>query len=122
NGNIIRKVLQTIKEKHKSQDEYAIFVLGRKGRDFFRKRNYPVIDEVVGLPGNPTFADIKKIASAAVQMFADEKIDELYLCYNEFQSAISQVPTVTRLLPLNAVESGEQRKVNYEYEPSAEEV
>ncbi|WP_035296093.1 ATP synthase F1 subunit gamma [Brevibacillus thermoruber] len=122
NGNIIRKVLQTIKDKHKSQDEYAIFVLGRKGRDFFRKRNYPVIDEVVGLPGNPTFADIKKIASAAVQMFADEKIDELYLCYNEFQSAISQVPTVTRLLPLNAVESGEQRKVNYEYEPSAEEV
>jgi F-type H+-transporting ATPase subunit gamma len=122
NGNIIRKVLQTIKEKHKSQDEYGIFVLGRKGRDFFRKRNYPVIDEVVGLPGNPTFADIKKIASAAVQMFADEKIDELYLCYNEFQSAISQVPTVTRLLPLNDVESGEQRKVNYEYEPSAEEV
>jgi F-type H+-transporting ATPase subunit gamma len=122
NGNIIRKVLQTIKEKHKSQDEYGIFVLGRKGRDFFRKRNYPVIDEIVGLPGNPTFADIKKIASAAVQMFADEKIDELYLCYNEFQSAISQVPTVTRLLPLNDVESGEQRKVNYEYEPSAEEV
>lgn len=123
NGNIIRRVLQSINENHKSKDEYAIFVLGRKGRDFFRKREYPVVDEIVNLPANPTFADIKKIASAAVQLFADEKIDELYLCYNEFRSAISQVPTVTRLLPLNAVEeSKEQRKANYEYEPSAEEV
>jgi F-type H+-transporting ATPase subunit gamma len=122
NSNMIRKVLQTINEKHKSQDEYAIFVMGRKGRDFFRKRNYPVIDEIVGLPENPTFADIKKIASAAVQLFADEKIDELYLCYNEFRSAISQVPTVKRLLPLEAIESNAERKINYEYEPSAEEV
>ncbi len=125
NGNMIRKVIQTIAEKHKSQDEYTIFVVGRKGRDYFRKRNYPVIDEVVGLPESPTFADIKKIASAAVQLFADEKIDELYLCYNVFQSAISQIPTVSRLLPLDAVaaDAGDAgRKVNYEYEPNAEEV
>jgi F-type H+-transporting ATPase subunit gamma len=122
NSNMIRKVLQTIGEKHNSQDEYSIFVIGRKGRDFFRKRNYPVIDEVVGLPENPTFADIKKIASAAVQLFADEKIDELYLCYNEFRSAISQIPTVKRLLPLDVIESNADRKMNYEYEPSTEEV
>jgi F-type H+-transporting ATPase subunit gamma len=122
NSNMIRKVIQTINEKHKSQDEYAIFVIGRKGRDFFRKRNYPVLEEVVGLPENPTFSDIKRIASAAVQLFADEKIDELYLCYNEFRSAISQVPTVKRLLPLDAMKDNAERKVNYEYEPSAEEV
>lgn len=122
NGNMIRKVIQTVAEKHNSKDEYTIFVIGRKGRDYFRKRNYPVIDEVVGLPESPSFADIKKIASAAVQLFADEKIDELYLCYNEFQSAISQVPTVSRLLPLDAVAGDAARKVNYEYEPSAEEV
>lgn len=121
NGNMIRKVVQTINEKHKSKDEYAIFVIGRKGRDFFKKRNYPVIDEVTGLPENPSFADIKKVSSAAVQLFAEEKIDELYLCYNLFQSAISQIPTVTRLLPLQAVEQTE-RKTNYEYEPSADEV
>ncbi len=121
NGNMIRKVVQTIRENHKSQDEYALFVIGRKGRDFFKKRNFPVMEEVVGLPESPSFSDIKKIASAAVNLFADEKIDELYLCYNEFQSAISQIPQVTRLLPLQAVESAE-RKINYEYEPSAEEV
>ena len=122
NGNMIRTVIQTINEKHKSKDEYGIFVLGRKGRDFFTKRNYPVIDEVTGLPENPAFSDIKKIASAAVQLFADEQIDELYLCYNKFQSAISQVPTIRRLLPLEAPENKGGNGANYEYEPSAEEV
>lgn len=121
NGNMIRTVVQTIKEKHKSQDEYVIFVIGRKGRDFFRKRNYPIIDEVTGLPEAPSFADIKKVASAAVGLFSEEKIDELYLCFNEFHNAISQTPQVQRLLPLEAVESTGP-SVNYEYEPSSEEV
>jgi len=123
NGNIIRKVLQAANEKHKSKDEYAIFVIGRKGRDFFVKRNYPVIEEVVGMPENPSFSDIKQIAYTAVKLYAEEQIDELYLCYNEFESAISQVPQVKRLLPLQSIESDSQAStVNYDYEPSAEEV
>ncbi|BAH46426.1 MULTISPECIES: ATP synthase F1 subunit gamma [Bacillales] len=122
NANILRKVVNTINEKHKSKDEYGIFVIGRKGRDFFSKRNYPLLDEVTGLPTSPAFADIKKIAGAAVQMFENEQIDELYLCYNKFQSAISQIPTVKQLLPLEAPESNNARAINYEYEPSSEEV
>ncbi|AYB40742.1 ATP synthase F1 subunit gamma [Brevibacillus laterosporus] len=123
NGNIIRKVLQAANEKHKSKDEYAIFAIGRKGRDFFVKRDYPVIEEVVGMPENPSFSDIKQIAYTAVKLYADEKIDELYLCYNEFESAISQIPQVKRLLPLQSIESDSQSStVNYDYEPSAEEV
>ncbi|CAI9001036.1 ATP synthase F1 subunit gamma [Brevibacillus sp. BC25] len=122
NANILRKVVTTINEKHKSKDEYGIFVIGRKGRDFFSKRNYPLLEEVTGLPASPAFADIKKIAGAAVQMFENEQIDELYLCYNKFQSAISQIPTVKQLLPLEAPESNNARELNYEYEPSSEEV
>lgn len=122
NSNIIRKVIQTLNERHKSPDEYAIFVIGRKGRDFFKKRNYPLLDEIVGLREGATFADIKPIAAAAVQMYADERIDELYICYNEFHSAISQTPVLNRLLPLQQVDGANERKINYEYEPSAEEV
>jgi len=122
NANMIRAVVNTIAEKHKSKDEYGIFVIGRKGRDFFSKRGYPLIEEITGLKENPSFADIKKIAGTAVQFFADEKIDELYLCYNKFNSAISQVPTVKRLLPLDAPKGSKERKIDYEYEPSSEEV
>ncbi|WP_126428847.1 ATP synthase F1 subunit gamma [Brevibacillus marinus] len=122
NANIIRKVTQTLKEKHQSPDEYAIFVIGRKGRDFFKKRNYPLLGEIVGMRENATFADVKPIAAAAVKMYADEQIDELYICYNEFHSAISQTPVLKRLLPLQQLESAPERNLNYEYEPSAEEV
>ncbi|MCF6093225.1 F0F1 ATP synthase subunit gamma [Microaerobacter geothermalis] len=121
NGNILRKVVSTIRERHKSQDEYAIFVVGRKGRDFFKRRNYPLIGEVIGLSDYPTYADISQLASKAVGMYADGTFDELYLVYNKFVSAIQQVPTEQKLLPLEQV-SVEEKTLSYEYEPSSEEV
>ena len=121
NSNLMRAVVSTIQERHKSQDEYVIFAVGRKGRDYFVKREYPVAEEVVGIPDSPNFSDIRDIASKAVGLFAEEKIDELNLFYSKFQSALTQIPTEVRLLPLGQVEStGTQ--TDYEYEPSAEEV
>ncbi|GAB7387898.1 F0F1 ATP synthase subunit gamma [Bacillaceae bacterium] len=121
NANILRTVVRTIAERHKSKDEYAIIVLGRKGRDFLKKRGYPVVDEITGLSDYPTFADIKAIASRAVGMFADGTFDELYLYYNEFINSITQRPKEVKLLPLADV-AANGKKMNYEYEPSAEEV
>ncbi|GLX70125.1 ATP synthase F1 subunit gamma [Paenibacillus glycanilyticus] len=121
NANVLRKVTQTIREKHKSNDEYVLFVIGRKGRDYFRRRNMPIIDEVIGLSDAPTFADIKSIAYNAVKMFSEGKYDELYICYNQFVNAITQIPTETRLLPLQEV-SGNGPVTSYEYEPSPEGV
>lgn len=121
NANVIRKLTNHIREKHASESEYAIFVLGRKGRDFFRKRNYPVMDEVIGIPDSPRFSDIKHIASAAVKGFEAGEFDELHLVYNEFRNAISQVPVIKTLLPL-AQEQFADNKAEYQYEPSAEEV
>lgn len=121
NGNLLRKLAQTIRQRHKSDSEYVVYVIGRKGRDFLKKRNFPVVGEVIGLSDSPDFVDIKEIASQAVGMFADGTYDELYLYYNEFISAISQVPTERRLLPLEETNS-EAEASNYEYEPSPEGV
>lgn len=122
NANILRKVTQTIQQKHKSADEYALFVIGRKGRDYFRRRNMPIVEEVIGLSDSPTFADIKSVASSAVKMFAEGAYDELYLYYNQFVNAISQVPTESRLLPLEAIGGVPGNTAAYEYEPSPEGV
>jgi F-type H+-transporting ATPase subunit gamma len=121
NSNILRKVTQTIREKHKSTDEYVLFVIGRKGRDYFRRRNMPIVEEVTGLPDAPTFADIKTVAYTAVKNFAEGAYDELYLYYNQFVNAITQIPTETRLLPLDEVGGGAS-VASYEYEPSPEGV
>lgn len=121
NSNILRKVTQTIREKHKSDNEYVLFVIGRKGRDYFRRRNMPIVEEVIGLSDSPTFADIRTVANAAVQNFAEGAYDELYIFYNKFVNAITQIPTETRLLPLEEVNS-DTAVSTYEYEPSAEGV
>ncbi len=122
NSNLLRNVMATIRSKHRSTDEYAVFVVGRKGRDFFRKRNIPIVEEVTGLPDSPTFADIKAVAAAAVRKFEEGAYDELYLYYNEFINAISQRPVEKRLLPLDDVGQSGKAAAFYEYEPSAEGV
>jgi F-type H+-transporting ATPase subunit gamma len=121
NSNILRKVLSTIQENHKSADEYAVLVIGRKGRDFFKRRNIALVDEITGLADSPKFSDIKSVAATAVQGFEKGEYDELYLAYNEFLNAMTQVPILKKLLPLDQKQlSG--AKAAYEYEPSAEEV
>lgn len=121
NSNLLRKTQQIIADSHESQSEYTILVVGRKGRDFFRRRNYPVLDEITGLPDTPSFADIKSLASAAVKNFEDGSYDELYLVYNRFDNAISQTPVQRKLLPLDDIQA-EKGPSDYLYEPSAEGV
>jgi len=123
NANILRLLTNTIKEKHQTEEEYAVFVIGRKGRDFLKKREYPLVGEIVGLTDKPTFADIKHIAKTAVAMYSDKVFDELYVVYNEFQNAISQIPMTKKLLPLaDLSDKNENSNVMYDFEPSAIEV
>lgn len=120
NANLLREAIEVIHERHKSPDEYAILVIGRKGRDFLRRRGIEIDGEITGLPDSPRFSDIKSIAAKAVQKFADGEIDELYIWYNKFITALTQRPTESRLLPLADV--GEHSEISYEYEPSPEAV
>ena len=124
-GNVLRTLVQTVEKRHGSKDEYVVLVMGRKGSDFLKRRDIPVIGEVTGLPDSPEFSDIKSIVSQAVGMFAEEEYDELFLVYNEFINPVTQRPVEKRLLPLADLgeeESKSDLKALYEYEPSAEEV
>lgn len=117
NSSILRAVMNTIKERHKSTDEYGLIVMGRIGRDFFKKRKMPIIQEIVGLSDNPAYADIKNIATTTVQMFTDGIFDELVVFYNHFVSPIKQDVTETKLLPLTELAT-DAVTPEYIYEPN----
>lgn len=121
NSNLLRKFMQTIKENHQSPSEYGILVVGRKGREYFRRRNIPIMQEITGLPNAPDFADIKSLAGSAVEYYANHSYDELYLVYNVFKNALTQIPTIKRLLPFEKIEHDDATS-EYEYEPSVEAV
>lgn len=122
NSSILRKVYQRIRYHHTSADEYKLITLGRVGRDFFRKRNMPVDMDITGLSDQPDFADIKDIASDAVQLFSDGEIDQLFIYYNHYVSAITQEVTEKKVLPLTDVDFGTSKASgsSYEYEPDQE--
>lgn len=121
NSNVLRAVTNTIKERHQSNDEFAVIVLGRVGRDYFKRLGYPIVEEVLGIPDQPQFDDIQKFANRTVQMYSDGIFDELYLSYNHFVSKISQEVSEKKLLPLTDIDTG-KATTNYEFEPSDDEI
>ncbi|GGB40559.1 ATP synthase F1 subunit gamma [Fictibacillus barbaricus] len=121
NSNILRHVYRTIQERHKSADEYALIVIGKVGVNFFKSRKMSILDSITGVADQPSFAEIKAIASKAVGLYADGTFDELYMYYNHFVSAIQSDLTEKKLLPLTDI-AATKSNASYEYEPSEDEI
>jgi F-type H+-transporting ATPase subunit gamma len=79
--------------------EIKFELIGRKGRDFFRKRGVLVAGEHIGLAAKLRHEDTAAIAQKAMEMFRAEEIDAVYLIFNEFKSVATQNMTVARVLP-----------------------
>jgi len=128
NANLFRFLLRILEERHRGdRTQYVLFTVGRKGRDFFRRRGFPVGKEVMGLSDFPRYEDVQEIAKGVVQAFAEGVYDELVLVYNAFRSALVQRPTAVTLLPLgkglfqaqgDAPEEVSREELEYEFEPS----
>jgi F-type H+-transporting ATPase subunit gamma len=120
NSQIIRTALQQFRGKDKST--YVIYAVGRRGRDFFKKYDYPVGGDVIGVPDVPTYASIKELAEKVVAAYGNGEFDELYFIYNEFVNPVVQRPVVKKVLPLSDL--GVESKVSgqYLFEPDAETV
>jgi F-type H+-transporting ATPase subunit gamma len=121
NSNVIRGAYQAMQKRHKSTDEFTVIAIGRVGRDFFVKRGISVSLDIAGLSDQPSFAEIKDIANATVNMFADGTYDELYMWYNHFVSAIQHDVTEKKLLPLTDL-AANNKQTSYEFEPSQEDI
>src|SRR5689334_2283223 len=94
-------------------------LIGRKGRDFFRKRNANITGDHIGLAAKVAYADTAAIAGKAMEMYRAEEIDAVYILYNEFKSVVAQKLTLSRVLPVEMPE--QTAPVDYIYEqPPAE--
>ncbi|HUW64781.1 MAG TPA: ATP synthase F1 subunit gamma [Spirochaetia bacterium] len=120
NSNVIRKVSQEIKGKDK--ENVSLVTVGRKGRDFFRRRGYTIAAEYVRLGENIKVSQAHQISRFIVEKYTEAEFDEVYLVYSQFVNVLVQKPTVIKLLPAEPPAEGEQKKVDYIFEPSAEAV
>ena len=123
NSNIIKAAGQFI-VKEGQRHEIALGLIGRKGRDFFRRRGFDVRYEAAGIFQRLSFADAAALADAAIEEFTSGRASSVYLVYNEFKSVMSQRIVVERLLPIPRLEGDEAAgpKTEYLYEPSPAEI
>ncbi len=120
NNNIIKHAVEFVTQ-HSSED-VELNILGKRGRDFFRRRTYSVRHEAIGVLQKPTFADAAAIAKDLIDEFVKGEKDQVWLVYNEFKSVVQQRIVVERLLPIQRLEhAGDAARINYLYdEPPAE--
>ena len=102
NTNLI-KAAQAFMREH-SGKTIEMLPVGRKGRDFFRRRGVPFVDEYVGLTGKGRidYAEAVEIAGKVIKHFTeDETLDKVFLIYNEFKSVLQQRVVIEQLLPVS---------------------
>ncbi|HEY6362981.1 MAG TPA: FoF1 ATP synthase subunit gamma, partial [Vicinamibacterales bacterium] len=123
NSNVIKAASQFIVGEAAGR-QVALGLIGRKGRDFFRRRNYDVLHEQVGIFQRLTFGHAVELANAAIEEFTSGRASSVYLVYNEFKSVMSQRTVVERLLPIPRLENEAATGpgVDYLYEPGPADI
>ncbi len=127
NAQVLRRTMQFRQE----QDvDIVQVVTGRKAVEFFRFGRISLEEAFTGFSDEPSFEKAQEIGRHLTQLFEDEEADEVHLVYNQFQSALVQRATVTRLLPAAPEDTDEEedeedgeeegRGAPFEFIPDAE--
>jgi F-type H+-transporting ATPase subunit gamma len=94
-------------------------LIGRKGRDFFRKRGATVLSDYTNMAAKLVYADVAAIAGQAMELYRKEKIDAVYLIYNEFKSVVAQTLISSRVLPIELPKQTNPADYIFEQSPIA---
>lgn len=123
NANIIRKAVA----ETRGLPDVSLVCVGRKARDYFRRRGYNIVQQYVGLGESVRASQASEIARFIMDRYSQGEFDAVYLVYSEFVNVLVQRPVVVKLLPAEPPREEESDKkaagrVDYIFEPSAEDV
>ncbi len=119
NSNLIRTCESLLADK--ADCEIRLTVIGTKGSQYFKNRGRATFEEHTGLAAGPDHPLAVQLGNRVSRDYASGETDAVYVVYNKFNSAISQVPTVEKLLPVASAGADEDQQeeslVDYIYEP-----
>ncbi|MBM4333587.1 MAG: ATP synthase F1 subunit gamma [Deltaproteobacteria bacterium] len=131
NMNLIQRAERFLEEEKLKIEETALSFIGRKGRDYFRRRKVIMRREYVNFFGKVDYLLAAKIGRELAQAYCDKKVDGIYLLYSEFRSAVQQQVILEKVLPITPNSPPEEERapaisgppaVDYLYEPSEGEI
>ena len=115
NANVNRRAASFVLEQ---TIPVTIVAVGRKGRDFMVRYGREVRAEFTRVSDQPSLVDILPIARVVIDDYSAGVVDEVYLCYAQFVTTMTQRPVIWRLLPVEPAEVEARLNVPYIYEPS----
>jgi F-type H+-transporting ATPase subunit gamma len=121
NANVIKRTQQLLAEAPAGQHS-CLFLVGKKGVDFFRSRTVPIVGRRAGLFNKLGFGDATSIGQELISLYARGEVDRVVLVFNEFKSAIQQVLHTDQLLPVVVEEGAAAHASDVLFEPSARDV
>ncbi|GAA0122901.1 ATP synthase F1 subunit gamma [Clostridium faecium] len=118
NNSIVKFTEDIIEDK-----EHALVIpIGQKGIDYFTKNHYEIVESFEFISENPQFADAVTIGDIAIDLYKKHQVYEVNVVYTTFKNALSQIPVVLKLLPIETVEGENANNIQIECEPSPEAV
>jgi len=125
NSNLCRMAQRHAEEKLRAGDigEARYEVVGRKGRDYFKRRKLNMTRELPGAAGNTAVARAKELAAALTEEFLNGTVDAVSIVYNQFKSVVSQRPVIEPLLPVAALpQQAGPGATEFLYEPGKHQI
>ena len=123
NSNVLRNSLAFIRASNTA--EVTLVVVGRKARDFYRRRQWTVKQDLVGFWDRLAYSHAAELADYFMRQYLDHEVDEVVLIYNEFRSVAVQRPVRQQLLPIPRTAGegeGTAEAVDYIYEPGPQAI
>jgi F-type H+-transporting ATPase subunit gamma len=118
NSNICRAAFNRWKELEAEGSEVVFGIIGRKGRDYFTRRNANIRHDFLGVFEELSVDKAGEIGRYIVEDYTTDNLDACFLVYNEFKSAISQEVVIEPFLPIHPMELAEDRLGDFIYEPN----
>jgi F-type H+-transporting ATPase subunit gamma len=124
NMNSILKAEKWIKEQGTKGLDVHLTVVGKKGRDYFRRKKIPVTAAHTNIYGTVDISFVNKMSAGFIQRFMAGEVDEVYMLFSRFLSMAKQEPTLVKLIPIEPPkqEVPGAGGVDYVYEPSSEQL
>ena len=123
NTNLFKKCVADMQTWQDKNIDVEVVTIGNKASSFFKKVNVELKASIPSLGDNPELTKLIGVVKIMLEAFNDEKIDRLYLVFNDFVNSIVQKPTVQQLLPLEMAKDEQiTENFDYIYEPEAKEV
>lgn len=123
NTNILRFAKEQITRLSAGSEKVIVDCAGRRGRDYFKRRDFELGECWVGLFKKVKYKDAEDIARSYIEAFTKGEIDAVYLIYNRFKSMIAQEIVIERLLPIPRLKKTEpETLMDYIYEPTEKDL